>query len=66
MKSVTFLVLQKLALLLFKDFIYLFLERGEGREKVMGRNIDVQEKYRLLASRTHGNQGLNLQPRHVP
>ena len=66
MKSVTFLVLQKLALLLFKDFIYLFLERGEGREKVMGRNIDVQEKYRLLASRTHRNQGLNLQPRHVP
>ena len=28
-------------LFLFLDFIYSFLERGEGRE----RNIDVQEKY---------------------
>ena len=25
----------------FKDFIYLFLERGEGREKERERNIDV-------------------------
>ena len=24
-----------------KDFIYLFLERGEGREKEKERNIDV-------------------------
>ena len=24
-----------------KDFIYLFLERGEGREKERGRNIKV-------------------------
>ena len=24
----------------FKDFIYLFLDRGEGREKVTERNID--------------------------
>ena len=27
--------------LFFKDFIYLFLERGEGREKVTERNINV-------------------------
>ena len=26
--------------LFFKDFIYLFLERGEGREKERERNID--------------------------
>ena len=25
----------------FKDFIYLFLERGEGREKEKERNINV-------------------------
>ena len=25
----------------FKDFIYLFLERGEGREKERERNINV-------------------------
>ena len=25
----------------FKDFIYLFLERGEGREKESERNISV-------------------------
>ena len=28
-----------------KDFIYLFLERGEGRERE--RNIDVREKHQL-------------------
>ena len=28
-----------------KDFIYLFLEGGEGREKGRERNIDVQEKH---------------------
>ena len=27
----------------FKGFIYLFLERGEGREKKRDRNIDVRE-----------------------
>ena len=33
----------------FKDFyLFIFLNRGEGREK----NIDVQEKHRLVASRT--------------
>ena len=28
-----------------KDFIYLFLERGEGREKEGEINIDVREKH---------------------
>ena len=28
-----------------KDFIYLFLERKEGREKERKRNIDVREKH---------------------
>ena len=28
-------------LFIFKDFIYLFLERGEGREKERERNIDA-------------------------
>ena len=32
---------------MFKDFIFLFLERGEGREKERERNIDVREKYQL-------------------
>ena len=36
-----------------KDFIYLFLERGEGREKVRERNInDVQEIHGSVASCT--------------
>ena len=29
----------------FKDFIYLFLEREEGREKERERNIDVYKRY---------------------
>ena len=35
----------------FKDFIYLFLERGEGREKERERNTNVREKHHLDASR---------------
>ena len=30
-----------MALYFFKDFIYLFLERGEGREKEREKNINV-------------------------
>ena len=26
-----------------KDFVYLFLERGEGREKERERNVNVRE-----------------------
>ena len=32
--------------------IYLFLERGERREKERERNINVQEKYQSVASCT--------------
>ena len=35
-----------------KDFIYLFLERREGREKERERNIYVQEMHQLVASCT--------------
>ena len=35
----------------FKDFIYLFLERGEGREKERERNINVREKHPSVTSR---------------
>ena len=34
----------------FKDIIYLFLARGQGREKGRERNIDVREKHQLVAS----------------
>ena len=49
-----------------KDFIYLFLERGEWREKEWKRNIDMREKHQLVASSTYPDLGRNLQPRHVP
>ena len=48
--------------LFFKDFIYLFLGRGGGREKERERNIHVWEKPPLVAL-THtptSNQGHNL------
>ena len=35
-----------------KDFIYLFLERGEGGEKERKRNIDMPEKHGSVASCT--------------
>ena len=35
---------------IFKDFMYLFLKRGEGREKEKERNIDVREKHQSVAS----------------
>ena len=31
----------------FEDFIYLFLERGEGREKARERNINVLNQLTL-------------------
>ena len=46
----------------FKDFIYLLLERGGGREKERERNINVREKYRLVASHMRPDQQLNRQP----
>ena len=47
--------------LFFKTFIYLFLERGEGREREGERNINVQ-----LPLMRPLLWGPGLQPRHVP
>ena len=44
---------------LFKYFIYLFLEKGEGREK-------EGEEHRSVASCTHPYWEPNPRPRHVP
>ena len=52
--------------LFFKDFIYLFLDTREEREKEGERNIDVREKHRSIASRMCPAQGPNLKSRHVP
>ena len=48
---------------IFKDFIYLFLERGEEWEKARERNIDVRNIYPLIRTPTRGP---TLPPRHVP
>ena len=45
--------------------LFIFRER-ERRAKERERNIDVREKHQSVASCRHPNQGLNLQPRHVP
>ena len=47
-------------LLFFKDFVYLFFERGEGREEERERNINVW----LPLVRPY--QGPGPQSRHVP
>ena len=52
--------------LIFLDFIYLFSERREGREKDKERNIDVREKHQSIASPMYPNQGPNPQPMPVP
>ena len=55
-----------------KDFIYLFLEKGEEREKERKRNIDVREnidvrdRQRWVVSCTCANWERNPQPRHAP
>ena len=45
-----------------KDFIYLFLDRGEGKEKERERNINVWSS--LMGPPLETKPG--LQPRHVP
>ena len=42
--------LSKTTFCLFIEFIYLFLEKGEGKEKEREKNIDVWEKHPLVAS----------------
>ena len=50
----------------FKDFIYLFLKRGEEREKEMERNIDATKKHQLVASRTRCDQDRTRNPGTCP
>ena len=50
----------------FLDVIYLFLERGEGREKDRERNTDVREVYRLVASRAPPTGDLAHNPGMCP
>ena len=49
-----------------KDYIYLLLERGEGREKERERNIIDQEKHRLVASNTPPTGDLACNPGLCP
>ena len=49
-----------------KDFIYLLLGRRGGREKERERNIDVQEVYRSVASRTPPTEHLAHNPGMCP
>ena len=53
------MVLYSILLFFFKDFIYLFSERVEGREKERERNISWLLSHAL-------NQGPGWQPRLVP
>ena len=56
--------LTQISYLIFKDFIYLFLETGEGRERE--RSTDVKEKHdhfpHMCALNGNGNRNLM----HVP
>ena len=51
---------------IYKDFIYLFLERREGREKERERNIDVREKHPLVASHMPPTADLARNPGSCP
>ena len=52
--------------ILFKDFIYLFLERGEGRGKEREKNINVREKHRSVVSHTCPDQESTWRPFALP
>ena len=49
-----------------KDFLYLFLQRGEGKEKERERKINVREKYRSVASCTPPPGDLARNPSMCP
>ena len=51
--------------IILKDFIYIFLKRGEGRDKERERNVDVKENHWSAASLMRPNWRPNPQPRHV-
>ena len=50
----------------FKDFIYLFLEREEGREKERERHINVWEQHQLVASCVPPTRDLACNPGLCP
>ena len=52
--------------IIFWDFMYLFLERGERKEKERDRNMDVQEKHRLVVSHTPPTRHLERNPGKCP
>ena len=64
--SITLYRLQRTCFYFLKDFINLFLERGERREKERQRNTDMREKHRLVVSHTCLDQGSNPKPKYVP
>ena len=53
-------------IVLFVKKVYVFLERGEGREEERERNIDVWEKHWLVDSCKHLNQRLACNPGMSP
>ena len=55
-----------ICLFIFKDFIYLFLERWEGRKKERERNINVWEIHQLVASHTPPIRDLACNPGMCP
>ena len=50
----------------FLDFMYLFLDRGEGREIERERNISVRDIHQSAAFCMPPTGDQALQPRHVP
>ena len=72
-KLVTVKKKKKLEFIIFNSFLFfnphprtglLILEKG--RQRGRERNINVREKRHSVASCTHPDQGLNMQPRHAP
>ena len=50
----------------FKDFVYLFSERKEGREKERDKSINVWEKHQLVVSHTPTTGDLSCSPGMCP
>ena len=52
---------------IFLKYIYLFLKRGNGKEKERDRNTVMREKHRSVATRVHGmNQHAGTGPDRRP